>query len=199
MPGTLMEAFKKRHSCYALKRECPLDEKQVEELLGFALQNIPSAFNSQSTRLVLLQGAAYKKFWSMVMEALRKIVPPANFADTEAKINSFAAGSGTVLFFEDTAVVEKLQADYPLYKQNFPPWSDHTSAMHQLALWTMFADAGVGASLQHYNEVVADQARKEWNIDPKWRLVAQMPFGGIAVAPEAKPKLPLSATLKVFR
>ena len=84
-------------------------------------------------------------------EILRKMARSAeDFTRTEAKIDtSFAAGYGTVLFFEDTAVVKKLQASFPTYKESFPVWSQQTSAMHQLVIWTMLEDAGFGASLQH--------------------------------------------------
>ena len=44
---------------------------------------------------------------------------------------SFAAGYGTVLFFEDTNVVRDLQQKFPGYAGNFPVWSEQTSAMHR--------------------------------------------------------------------
>lgn len=70
-----------------------------------------------------------------------------SFKTTEAKIdNSFASGYGTVLFFEDQSVVKGLQNAFSSYKDNFPGWSLQTSAMHQLAVWTMLEDAGFGAS-----------------------------------------------------
>lgn len=198
MNTTFKEALKKRHSCYALTPNSPLPSQRIEEMLAFALQNVPSAFNSQSTRLVLLLGEHYQKLWRIVLETLRKLTPPDAFPGTEVKIKSFAGGVGTVLFYEDQAVVEKLQSSFPLYKDNFPAWSQHTSAMHQLAVWTMLADAGLGASLQHYNPIIDDEVAQAWNIDPKWKLVAQMPFGGCGDHPAAKEKLPLSATLKIF-
>ena len=52
----------------------------------------------------------------------------------------------------------------PLISENFPTWSQHTSAMHQLAVWTMLEDAGLGASLQHYNPLIDDEVRRTWNL-----------------------------------
>ena len=41
----------------------------------------------------------------------------------------------------------------------------------------MLEDAGMGASLQHYNPLIDDEVRKAWNLPGDWKLVAQMPFG----------------------
>jgi predicted oxidoreductase (fatty acid repression mutant protein) len=70
--------------------------------------------------------------------------------------------------------------------------------MHQLAIWTMLEDAGFGASLQHYNPIIDDEVRETWGLDPQWLLVAQMPFGGLLKAPDAKEFQPLDARRKVF-
>ena len=62
------------------------------------------------------------------MDTLRKIVPPANFATTEAKITSFAAAYGTVLYFDDTPIVDNMAAQFPLYAKNFPIWPSRPTA-----------------------------------------------------------------------
>ena len=46
--------------------------------------------------------------------------------------------------------------------------------MHQLAVWTMLEDEGMGASLQHYNPLIDDEVRKVWNLSDDWKLIAQM-------------------------
>ena len=65
----------------------------------------------------------------------------------------------------------------PLIKIISPIWAEQTDAMHQLAVWTMLEDAGMGASLQHYNPLIDDEVRKVWNLSDDWKLIAQMPFG----------------------
>ena len=112
---------------------------------------------------------------------------------------SFAAGYGTVLFFEDTNVVRDLQQKFPGYAGNFPVWSEQTSAMHQLAIWTMLEDAGFGASLQHYNPLIDNEVRKRWSLPEEWRLIAQMPFGTPAGEPGEKTFKPLDERIRVFR
>ena len=199
MNGSLKEALKNRRSCYDIESRSPVSDARIEEIIDFALSHTPSAFNSQSARLVLLLGEHHKKLWNIAMETLREMVPPDKFAPTEEKIGSFAAGYGTILFYEDQKIVKDLQSRFPLYADNFPVWSQHTSAMHQLAIWTMLEDAGLGASLQHYNPVINARVREAWSLDPDWLLVAQMPFGSTGKRPDPKEIQPVSARKKVFR
>ena len=145
MERTFREALRHRRSYYALAPESPIDDARIEEIVRFAIKHVPSAFNSQSTRAVLLLHEHHDELWKIVKRTLRAIVPEGAFARTEEKIeHSFAAGYGTVLFFEDTDVVRGLQQQFPAYAGNFPVWSEQTSAMHQLAVWTMLEDAGLG-------------------------------------------------------
>ena len=81
-------------------------------------------------------GEQHDKLWDITKETLRKIVPENNFASTEEKMNAFKSGYGTVLYFEDSEVVEELQEKFALYKENFPIWSQQSSGMLQFAIWT---------------------------------------------------------------
>ncbi len=200
MKRDFKEAVKNRRTYYSFNDKVTVSDKEIEDIVNFAVSNIPSAFNSQSTRIVLLLAENHKRLWSITKDVLKKIVPAEAFKGTEAKIdNSFAAGYGTILFFEDKEVVEGLQKAFPAYSDNFPRWSQHTSAMHQFAIWTMLEDAGFGASLQHYNPLIDADVAKEWNLDSNWKLIAQMPFG--VPAQEAGPKefSPLTERVKVFK
>ncbi|WP_295937275.1 nitroreductase family protein [uncultured Alistipes sp.] len=200
MERTFKEALRHRRSHYALAPESPIDDVQIEEIVRFAIKHVPSAFNSQSTRAVLLLHEHHEKLWQIVKRTLRAIVPEDTFPRTEEKINNcFAAGYGTVLFFEDENIVRGLQQSFPTYAGNFPVWSEHTSAMHQLTIWTMLEDAGFGASLQHYNPLIDNDVRREWNLPAEWRLIAQMPFGLPIAQPGEKSFNPVSERIRVFR
>lgn len=192
--------FRHRRSYYELTPESPVTDAQIEEIVHFVVKNIPSAFNSQSTRLVLLLHEHHAELWKIVKRVLRAIVPEDAFARTEEKIDrSFASGYGTVLFYEDSAVVRTLQQRFPTYAGNFPVWSEHTSAMHQLALWTLLEEVGFGASLQHYNPLIDKEVQQQWHLPEEWRLIAQMPFGLPAAAPAEKSFEPVEARMRVFR
>lgn len=197
---TFPEAIQHRRSCYALRPESPVSDAQIEETLRFALKHVPSAYNSQSTRLVLLLGKEHAAFWQLVLQTLQERVPADRFPRTREKIEkSFAAGYGTVLFYEDEQVVVTLQRENPAYADNFPTWAEHTSAMHQLTVWTMLEELGFGASLQHYNPLIDRAVRTKWNLPETWRLIAQMPFGVPAEMPAEKSFQPLDSRLLIYQ
>lgn len=200
MTKSFRQALQDRRSCYAINDNSPLSGDQVQEIIDFALMNVPSSFNSQSSRMVLLLGEHHKKLWDgITLDALKAVVPAEAFAPTQAKIASFAAGHGTILFFEDQKVVEGLQAQFPLYADNFPLWAREASAMHQLTVWTLLEEAGLGASLQHYSPLIDAKVQDTWSLDPAWKLMAQMPFGGITELPKAREKQPVELRRKTFR
>lgn len=192
------EIISKRRSIYGLGAESPVSDQEIIALVQEVIRQVPSAFNCQSQKAVLLLGEKHLQFWQMAREALRKIVKTAKFPATEAKIDSFAAGRGTVLFFDDTVVTAQLGENFPTYRDNFPVWAGHANGMLQFALWCQFAEVGLGASLQHYSELVHEQVREAFDLPASWQLLAQMPFGNIVAPPEEKDFLPIEERLRVF-
>lgn len=146
-------------------------------LIQDAIKHSPSLFNSQSSRAVILFGVESDKLWSLGIEEVRKAASAESFDKTEAKLKSFAAGVGTVLFFEDKEVVHGFQEKFASYADNFPVRSEQARGMAQLSVWTALADAGVGVSLQHYNPLIDNAVARAWNMPTCWKLRAQMPFG----------------------
>ncbi|MBS4773662.1 MAG: nitroreductase family protein [Proteobacteria bacterium] len=191
MPNQFIELLKKRRSIYHLGPTPPLAEAEISRLIKEAVKYTPSAFNSQSARAVILFGQQSKKLWQIVHDTLQKIVPADKFAPTAQKIASFAAGNGTVLFFDDTNTVKALQEQFPLYQDNFPVWAEQANGMAQLSVWTALAEAGIGASLQHYNPLIDDEVKKEWQLPQEWKLIAQMPFGSIEAPAGDKTFIPI--------
>ncbi len=180
--NTFLEDIKKRRSIYALSDKSPLSNAQLKELLDEAVANAPSAFNSQSSRVVLLTGESHKKLWKIVEDTLRAIVPAENFKPTEEKIASFAAGYGSILYLEDQSVVEGLQEQFPGYADNFPVWSQQASGILQFIVWTALAQEGLGATVQHYNPLIDEKVAEVFELPSNWKLIAQMPFG-VGTAP----------------
>lgn len=197
-----MNNFKKmvenRRSYYAIDKKSPISDQKIQEIIEHAVKYVPSPFNSQSGRVVLLLGDNHDKLWEITRETLRKIVPAENFAPTDEKMDSFKNGYGTILYFEDQEVVEGLQKQFPLYEEVFPQWSIQASAMLQYTIWIAIEDAGLGASLQHYNPLIDDEVKENWNLPSKWKLIAQMPFGTPLAEPGEKEFAPLESRLKVF-
>ena len=198
MEKTFQEAMKDRRTYYAIGEGSPVSDERIREAVEQAVLNVPSAFNSQSARVVLLFGDAHQKLWSIVMETLRSIVPPESFAKTEEKINSFAAGHGTVLYFDETETTNALMEQFPAYRDNFPVWAQQANGMLQFAVWTLLEQEGLGASLQHYNPLIDDAVKTEWKLPQSWKLIAEMPFGEPTGTPGQKEFLPLDQRLTVF-
>ena len=195
---TLQQIAETRRTIYALNKELPVSAQEITQIVEHAVKHTPSSFNSQSTRTVVLFGTEHEKLWDIVAAELRKIVPADKFEATENKLNTFKAGAGTVLFFEDQNAIKGLQEQFAAYAANFPIWADQADAMVQYAIWTTLAAANVGANLQHYNPVIDAEVAKAWDIPDNWTLRAQLVFGGIAASAGEKTVAPLEERVKVY-
>ena len=192
-------AIKERRSIYAISKETTVSQERIQEVITEAVKYTPSAFNSQSSRVVVLFEKNHDQLWDITEKSLSRIIPEDQFASTKEKINSFRSGYGTVLFYEDTAVIESLQEQFALYKDNFPVWSLQSSGMLQFVVWTSLEIEGLGASLQHYNELIADEVKKEWDIPTNWKLLAQMPFGKPVAEASAKEFMPIEERIRIIK
>ena len=198
MSNAYLEALKQRRTQYSLGRNLSASKEELTTLIQEAIKHSPSSFNSQSSRAVILFGAESEKLWNLTTEEVRKVAPAEGFDKTEAKLKSFAAGVGTILFFEDQDVVRSLQEKFALYADNFPVWSEQSGGMAQLSVWTGLANAGVGASLQHYNPLIDAAVAREWNVPAYWKLRAQMPFGSNEAGFGDKPFMDDAERFRVF-
>lgn len=195
----LQQLAEKRRSIYALSDNLPVSKDEIVDLVEHAILHTPSAFNSQSARIVVLFGDDHKKLWDITEETLKAIVnDEEKFQGTKDKIAGFRAGAGTIMFFEDKGVVRNMQEAAPLYADKFPIWAHQTSAMHQYVIWTALASLNVGANLQHYNPVIDQRVADAWNISDDWELNAQMVFGAIEQPAGDKEFQPAEERMKVF-
>lgn len=178
MSRNFIEAVAHRRSYYHLDNRMLVDDNLIVGLMDELLTTMPSPFNVQSARMVLLLDEQHHELWRMTLETLRHITPPERFVRTKAKIErAFMAGHGTILFYEDEDALNRMRETFPLYADKVTIWSEQSSGMLQFAMWTALEDMGYGASLQHYNPLIDKAVMERWLINPDWRLVAQMPFG----------------------
>lgn len=199
MNKTLKNAVADRRSVYAVGKDKVIPDEELFEIISLAVQNAPSAFNSQSARVLVLLGKEHDRLWDFTKEILKGIVPPDKFPPTEKKLNSFQNGYGTILYFEDQDTVTGLQKSYPAYQENFPLWSLQSSGMLQYSLWMLLEEAGYGATLQHYNPLIDEKVKSTWHIPEQWKLIGEMPFGKPLAPPKEKSFLPLDERIKVFK
>ena len=195
----IYEAMEHRRSRYALDANTTVSDERIEEIVGECLVQTPSAFNSQTARVVALFGESHEKLWSIVMETLRARVPADKFAGTEAKVNGFAAAHATLLFFEETDTVKALQEQFPAYADNFPLWSLQASGMAQVNVWTALSSEGLGVNLQHYNPIIDDEVARTFDVPASWKLISQMVVGNPIAEPGPIAKKPVSERLVIRR
>ncbi|CAH1851852.1 nitroreductase family protein [Convivina praedatoris] len=183
---------KQRRSIYSLGKNVSQTPEEIFNIVKGAVRETPTAFNSQSVRAIVLTGAAHDRLWDIVLAKLKAVSKSAeSFEKTTDKINqSFKAGFGTVLLFTDTPVVKGLEENFPLYADNFYDWSEQGLGIADYAIWVALAEAGIGASTQHYNPLIDEDVQNEFNIPSTWRLRAEMPFGSIEAPAGQKDYMP---------
>ncbi len=176
-----LDAVAARYSAYSLDdgiEEAGVSFDDVVETVRRIAPAVPSSYNSQTCRLIVLGGDDHGAFWSIVADVLRaKVEDDERFARTEAKLKGFSDAAGTILFYEDDAGTEALIEKHPSYKDAFPVWAEHGDAMMQYAVWTGLYDMGLAANIQHYNPIIDDRVREAFGVPEGLRLVCQMVFG----------------------
>lgn len=198
MPKGFKEAMEERRSIYAICDESPVTAEEILDIIDHSTKHVPSAFNSQSQRVAVLFGERHLEFWGIVMETLRKRIMADEFRPTENRINGFAAGCGTLLFYDDTSVTKGLMERFSPYRDSIPNWAEQANGMLQFAIWAQLEAAGLGASLQHYNPIIDNEVRNAFTIPSDWRLIAQMPFGVPTVEPNVKDFEPIERRVIVI-
>ena len=194
------DIIKRRRSIYALNDQLPITEDEVVKTIEDAIVISPSAFNMQSVRAIILLGAQHKALWEgIVTDTLKAVVPKEKFEPTAEKLAGFAAGAGTVLYFEDDDVVQHMKEQFLTYAAAFDAYSGHGQGIAQVNVWNALAEKGVGANLQHYNPLIDDAVKARWDVPANHRLVAQLVFGGIAAPAGAQERQSTSERIRVIR
>ncbi|MCJ1329700.1 hypothetical protein MMC10_006380 [Thelotrema lepadinum] len=201
-----IQGFKFRRSVYTINNTSPVPDSRIEEILQQVVVDAPSAYNSQTGRFVLLLGEKSKTFWEKVTETIKPGILEAKGEDVwkffDKRLGIFRGAYGSILFFEDDAAIKEAQEKHKDSAHLFPEWSDHSTGMAQVILWSALELEGFGASLQHFNgfKPVQDMAIKEYGMPGTAALKAQLVFGAkTAPHPDRKPKLPINETVKIFK
>ena len=199
MSNTFDKIVENRRSFYDISKEKVLEDDEIIKLVEHAVKHTPSAYNSQTSRALVLLDKAHDKLWDIVKSVLQERLSAERFVATEQKLTAFQKGYGTVLFFEEQNTIKAMQEQFSYAKDNFPLWSLQSSGMLQYNVWLSLEAAGYGASLQHYNPIIDEKVHKAWDIPDSWKLWSQMPFGKPNSQPDAKDFLPLKDRIKVFK
>lgn len=178
--ASFLKSIATRRTIYALKPELPsnvtLDD--VEATVQEVIKHTPTSFNSQVNRAIILTGEAHKKVWDQVVNSIPD--DSGKRRPTSARDEAY----GSVIFFTDDLVTEKLQAGFPAWAAAFPQFADHSSGAAQIDTWTAFTEMGLGAHLQHYNGYI--KAALPADVPTQWSIHAQLVFGVPAAPAGAK-------------
>ena len=100
----------KRRSIYALGKNVELSNQELVDTIQGAILQTPSAFHSQTTRVVILLDKESDAFWNEIAYSeLEKVTSAEAFEATKQRLAGFAQAKGTILFYEDQDVVKGLQ------------------------------------------------------------------------------------------
>ena len=172
----IIKSLENRRTYYNIDKNLPVLEKEIEEKIKEVTELVPDAFNMKSARIVLAFGEKHDRLWDEIYNVFEGKVP-------REKIDSF----------------KKMQEQFSTYADNFPVWANQANGMLQLAVWSMLRELNVGASLQHYNPVIDARVKEIFDIPENFKLVAQMPFGGIVSEPDKKEKEDIDKRVTVLR
>ena len=193
------DSLNRRRSVYDLSGVLPISENCFIETIESCILNCPTPFNIQSARVVVLFGKKHLQIWNKIWEELFNLITDKHTAGVKKKIDAFMRAYGTILFFEDRNSLMRLKKQFPQYAKNMRVWTEQANGMLQYMIWQALSDNEVGASLQHYNELIDKTVNKMFNLPKTWKIVAQMPFGSIATEPSEKTFLPIEERLKILR
>ena len=173
------ELVKNRRSQYVIGNNTDLTNEEIAETLTQIVKDVPTASNSQTTRLAIVFGEENVKLWDHILEVQKDVMPAEMWEMMSGVMEGAKNGVGTVIFFEDLDAVEKMPTSpsrVEVYKQN-------NNANAQYATWLALTDLGLGGTLQHMNvgyEQGFDKSVKELlGLPERWEMQAQMPFGSI--------------------
>ncbi|CCD22207.1 nitroreductase family protein NDAI_0A00490 [Naumovozyma dairenensis CBS 421] len=166
-----LKTIASRRTIYALKPELPagVSIKDIQDTIQAVIKNTPTAFNSQGNRAIILTGETHRQVWDAVAKAID------NEDGKKRPLSVRDEAYGSVIFFTDDKVTEKLQADFPAWSAAFPQFGDHSSGAAQISSWTALETLGLGAHLQHYNGYV--KAALPGKIPESWSVHSQLCFG----------------------
>lgn len=102
MAESLVSLAQSRRTIYKLGKSSQVPDAKIEELVNSAILHVPSAFNTQSTRLVVLLHDQHERLWDIAIEAFEGLVAsgkvPQEIFDKQTlpKLNGFKGAYGTV-------------------------------------------------------------------------------------------------------
>lgn len=90
------DAVANRRSVYPLTKKSTIPDAKIKEVVEQAIRDVPSSFNSQSSRAVVLVKGEHDRFWEIVTGILKAHVPEDKWEHTKGRMDMFKGAYGTV-------------------------------------------------------------------------------------------------------
>ena len=184
--STLTELAKDRRSQYVIGDNTDLTNEEIVERITKIVREVPSASNSQTTRVAFVFGDKNVELWDHILDVQKDVLQGDRWERMSGVMEGAKNGVGTIIFFEDLKAVREMPTSpsrVEVYKQN-------NDANVQYATWLALTEMGLGGTLQHMNvgyEQGFDKSVKELlGLPEHWEMQAQMPFGSIEGEPGEK-------------
>ena len=119
--STLLKLVKTRRTFYSLKAESPISDDAIERIVQDSILHVPSSFNTQTSRIVILLKMEHQKVWDIALNAVEELVavgrvPKDMFENrTKPKLQACRAAYGTVSLHH-----VQLFHTHPLFKDHLP-------------------------------------------------------------------------------
>ncbi|OAA66951.1 nitroreductase family protein [Niveomyces insectorum RCEF 264] len=200
-----LAAAKHRRTVYGLKDTSPVPDSRIEEIVQQVLSFSPSSYNTQPDRITIVLGAKHKELWQVIIDAAKPILLAAGPGVWEAmgpRLEGHKSAYGSVLFWVSEKAIKEAGETHASAAQMFPQFSEHSSGMAQILVWTALEVEGFGANLQHMGVIppVQTALQKFLGLPEDYLLKANLNFGEEAQPhPEKPAKLPFSETLKIVK
>lgn len=192
------DVIKKRRSVYVLGNNSEHSVDEVVASIREVQKDVPTAFNSQTSRLVIVTEEANTKLWNLILEVQKQVLDQGTWDFMSPIMENAKQAMGTVLFFEDRDAI----ATMPTQGQRTEAYKQNNSANSQFATWLTLAELNLGATLQHFNvgyEQGFDKAIRElFDLPESYELIAQMPFGSIEHEAAPKEYIDTNVQVQVF-
>jgi predicted oxidoreductase (fatty acid repression mutant protein) len=190
-----IDVIKLRHSDYTLTNGTVIPDTKLVKFIKECIYYHPSAFNVQSTRIVLLFDGSCYKLWDHVLNSI-----PQNFPELLVnELKCCRSGHATLLFFDDEEVTENASKQYHMNLDDFKSWALQSMAMLQNVLWNGITYLGYGVNIQHFNRELEEYVRSKFNVPKQWKLLSQLNLGLISGKTPNRKRIPVKNILFVER
>ena len=133
-----LEALEVRRSIYSLSPTSHVPDERIKAVVEHALLHIPSAFNSQTSRCLLLLGNEHQKLWGEIGNILKPTMPAKQWEFFGPKIEEYKSGYGCCIFFDDMTAWKDIEENLGPQRWNnvkgmTEEWTQHSVGMLQYA------------------------------------------------------------------